>query len=162
PVPFTAVRTADSFWSSRLDRNRQVTIPHNIAESHETRRVANFLVAAHQQQGGMTGYFFNDSDVYKVLEGAAHAMATSPDPRLLDVALKNAALVLATFGPGRNPDPCGHPELELGLLALYRHTHEAKYLDQAQWFVDARGRHEGRRLFGEYAQDHKPVLEQDA
>jgi hypothetical protein len=82
---------------------------------------------------------------------------------LLNVALKNADLVLKTFGPapGQLKLPPGHEEIEIGLVKLYRTTGERKYLDQAKFFIDQRGNAAGHKLYGTYAQDHKPVVEQD-
>src|SRR5690606_7529263 len=67
----------------------------------------------------------------------------------------------ATFGPGKHPHPPGHPEIEIGLAKLYELTGDQKYLDLLRFFVDARGNAEGgRSLYGDYAQDAVPVLEQ--
>ena len=82
---------------------------------------------------------------------------------LLDVVLKSADLILRTFHPKGLPIPPGHQEIELGLIKLYEMTGEAKYLNQAKYFLEIRGRGKeltGRNSWGEYAQDHKPVLEQ--
>lgn len=79
---------------------------------------------------------------------------------LLDVALKSAALLLKEFGPGKRTNPPGHQEVEIGLVKLYRLTGEKKYLDLAKFFIDARGRADNRKLYGEYSQDHKPLVEQ--
>ncbi len=82
---------------------------------------------------------------------------------LLDVALKSAGLVLRTFGPAGLQIPPGHQEIELGLIKLYEVTGDAGYLNQARYFLELRGRGKeltGRDSWGEYAQDHKPVLEQ--
>ena len=92
----------------------------------------------------------------------AHHKATGKRT-LLDVALRSAGLVLRTFGPTGLQIPPGHQEIELGLLKLYQVTGEKRYLDQAQYFLGLRGRGKeltGRDSWGEYAQDHKPVLEQ--
>jgi DUF1680 family protein len=80
--------------------------------------------------------------------------------KLLDVARKAADHVLDIFGPDKRQDTSGHEELELALVRLYQATGEQKYLDQAKFFLDVRGRADKRKLFGEYAQDHKPVREQ--
>src|SRR5262249_2830180 len=55
---------------------------------------------------------------------------------------------------------CGHEEVELALVKLYRATGQKRYLEQAQFFLDVRGRADLRKLYGEYAQDHKPVRDQ--
>lgn len=90
---------------------------------------------------------------------AAHYEATGKRT-LLDVALRSAGLVLATFGPDARRDVPGHQEIEIGLVKLFRVTGERRYLDQAEFFLEERGRPVGRTSYGEYAQDHKPVAEQ--
>lgn len=93
---------------------------------------------------------------------AAHYRATGKRT-LLDIALKSAELVLRTFNPQGLQLPPGHQEVELGLIALFNVTGDARYLKQAKYFLDLRGRGKeltGRDSWGEYAQDHKPVLEQ--
>jgi hypothetical protein len=80
---------------------------------------------------------------------------------LLKVALKSADLIAAEFGPGKRTNPPGHQEVEIGLVKLYRLTGKKKYLDLAKFFLDMRGREQGRKLYGEYSQDHKPVIEQE-
>ncbi len=82
PVPFTDVKLADRFWAPRLEINRTVTIPHCIKECEDTGRIRNFEVAAGLVKGKHEGYFFNDSDVYKVIEAAAYSLAIHPDPKL--------------------------------------------------------------------------------
>jgi len=82
PVPFTAVRFADGFWKQRLDTNRTVTVRYDLAKCEETGRLDNFAKAAGRMQGPFRGIPFDDSDVYKVIEGAAYTLATHPDPEL--------------------------------------------------------------------------------
>ncbi|MDO4569070.1 MAG: glycoside hydrolase family 127 protein [Planctomycetia bacterium] len=92
----------------------------------------------------------------------AHYLATGKR-NLLDVALKSADLICATFGVDKSQNwPPGHQEIEIGLAKLYRLTGEKKYLDTARYFLDIRGPHEGRTYpaYGGYSQDHLPVLEQ--
>jgi DUF1680 family protein len=79
---------------------------------------------------------------------------------LLEVALKNAELLLSVFGPGKNRSVPGHQEVEIGLVKLYLLTKDKKYLDLAKFFLDERGRQDGHKLYGTYSQDHKPVIEQ--
>lgn len=92
----------------------------------------------------------------------AHYEATG-ETAFLDVARKSADLLLETFGPGKLEIPPGHPEVELGLVKLYRATHDKRYLDLAKYFLDIRGTPTKDRpqLWGEYSQDHKPLREQD-
>ncbi|MEW6073834.1 MAG: beta-L-arabinofuranosidase domain-containing protein [Planctomycetota bacterium] len=89
----------------------------------------------------------------------AHHLATGKRS-LLDVAIKNADLVDATFGPGKREEPPGHQVIEIGLAKLYRVTGEEKYLRLAKFFLAVRGRHGDRPQWGTYTQDHLPVLEQ--
>lgn len=82
PVPFTDVAITDAFWRPRLETHRQVTLPYCFRKCEETRRIANFDKAAGIVPGAHEGIFFNDSDVYKVLEGAAYVLASAPDAEL--------------------------------------------------------------------------------
>ena len=232
PVPFTMVTLNDAFWSPRMETNRKVTIPYAYEKCRETGRLDNFAFAGGLKQGFQTGYRFNDSDVYKVIEGAAYTLRLHDDPALeaytdsvialieaaqeddgyiftaktafngkhpsvrtdkrwdnirhdhelycaghmyeaaaayyqatgkrkfLDMALKNADLVDSVFGPEGNRHPPGHQEIEIGLARLYRLTGEKRYLDLAKFFLDVRGDSTGHELYGEYAQDHLPLLQQ--
>ena len=90
---------------------------------------------------------------------AAWKQATGRD-NLLDVAKKSFKLINTVFGPGRRRDVPGHQVIEIGLAKLFRLTGDKKYLDLAKFFLNERGRPEGRKLYGEYSQDHKPVTEQ--
>ena len=233
PVPFNHIHVEDGFWTPRLETSRTVTIPYCFQKCEETDRISNFEKAAGLKEGGHEGIYFNDSDVYKVMEGAAYSLQVRPDTMMrlyldkliaimdgaqwedgylytfysiperqsekrwtdirtrheqycmghmyeaavahyqvtgdrsfLDVATQNADLICDVFGPGKRTDPPGHQEIEIGLCRLYRATGEDKYLDQAKFLLDQRGRR-GKRgsngdgdLYGEYAQDHKPVTEQ--
>lgn len=93
-------------------------------------------------------------------EAAAAYYEATGKRALLDIAEKSVRLLLREFGPGLRQDPPGHEEIEIGLVKLYRVTGEKKYLDLAKFFIDARGRSGLRKLYGEYSQDHKPLVEQ--
>jgi uncharacterized protein len=82
PLPFTAVTIDDAFWSPRIETNRTVTVPYDFAKCEETGRIANFARAAGRQGGAHEGIFFNDSDVFKVIEGAAYSLMLQPDEAL--------------------------------------------------------------------------------
>ncbi len=79
PVPFNHVQVQDGFWTPRLEINRTVTIPYCFEKCEETDRISNFEKAAGLKQGKHEGIYFNDSDVYKVMEGAAYALQVRPD-----------------------------------------------------------------------------------
>src|SRR5690606_11530631 len=68
----------------------------------------------------------------------AQARATG-DTALLDVAVRLADHLAATFGEDRRHDVDGHPVVEMALVELYRETCEARYLELARYFVEARG-----------------------
>jgi DUF1680 family protein len=88
PVPFTAVQCADAFWAPRIEINRTVTIPFAFQQCEETGRVDNFRRAAAILRGDTLvdrtppGFPFDDTDVYKVIEGAAYALRVHSDPSL--------------------------------------------------------------------------------
>jgi DUF1680 family protein len=82
PVPFTSVKVDSTFWSPRMKTNRETTVRYCFDKCEETGRIANFEVAGGLKEGGFTGIYFNDSDVFKVIEGAAYTLALHPDPEL--------------------------------------------------------------------------------
>ena len=102
---------------------------------------------------------YNAGHMYEA--GVAHYLATGKT-ELLNVCIKNADLICATFHAGGLTEPPGHQEIELGLVKLYRATGDQKYLDQAKYFLDLRGRNlQERSSSGPYNQDHLPVIEQE-
>ena len=104
---------------------------------------------------------YNVGHLYEA--AAAHFIATGKS-NLLNIAIKNAELILSTFGPDKLQIPPGHQEIELGLEKLYEVTGQDKYLKLAKYFLDIRGKGKeltGRDSWGEYAQDHLPVIEQN-
>ena len=228
-VSFTEVTIADDFWAPRLETNRKVTIAYDFEKCEQTGRIDNFAKAGGLMEGEFEGIYFNDSDLYKVIEGAAYSLKIHPDPELekyvdgviekiaaaqwedgylytfyslpqrqpekrwtdvrnkhelycaghffeaavayyqatgkrkiLDVAIRLADYIDSVFGPGKKHDVPGHEEIEIGLVKLYGVTGERRYLALAKFFLDERGRPHGRELYGDYCQDHKPVVEQNA
>ena len=96
PVPFTAVKLTDNFWAPRIKKNASVTIPIAFGFCESTGRVKNFEIAAGRDTGKFqTIYPFDDSDVYKIIEGASYSLQTFPDPKLevyLDTLIKKIGL----------------------------------------------------------------------
>jgi uncharacterized protein len=90
---------------------------------------------------------------------AAHFLATGKR-NLLDIALKNADLLVANFGPGKLTVPPGHQIVETGLIKLYQLTKKEAYLQLARYFLDWRGDKRTHELYGAYNQDHLPVIDQ--
>jgi len=83
PVPFTSVKLTDDFWSPRINRNATVTIPIAFSYCESTGRVKNFEIAGGLDTGRFqTIYPFDDSDVFKIMEGASYSLQTYPDPDL--------------------------------------------------------------------------------
>ena len=101
--------------------------------------------------------------------GVAHFEATGKRT-LLDVAVRLADCIDGVFGRGKRRGCCGHEEIELALVKLYRATREERYLRLAEFFIDTRGQEpntflleakELNRPFDPaYCQAHKPVREQ--
>ena len=83
PVPFTEVRVTDDFWSQRIRTNHEVTIPIAIQKSEETGRIDNFRIAGGLKEGIFRSPFpFDDSDIYKIIEGAAYSLQMFPDAEM--------------------------------------------------------------------------------
>jgi len=215
PVPFTQVHVDDVFWAPKMETNRTVTVPFALDKNEETGRVDNFRKAAGLMKGAFQGKRYNDSDIFKVMEGAAYTLMLHSDPGLkkrlddliviigkaqeadgyiytnrtidpknpapgagkerwsnlrvshefynvghmyeasaahflatgergfLDIAIKNADLLVRTFGPGKKRAFPGHQEIEIGLAKLYRATGKRAYLDLAKFFLDERGHYFG-------------------
>jgi len=235
-VPFNEVNIDDHFWLPKIETNRTVTIPASFAKCEEMGRMDNFLIAGGKMEGPVKGEMpFDDTDVYKIIEGASYSLTTTPDPELddyvdsvigliavgqeadgylttyktidttyapagwcppggrwehlecshelynsghlfeaaaahyratgktnfLDIATKNADLLVKVFGAEGNTQVPGHQIVETGLIKLYLITHKQAYLDLARHFLDTRGDSTKRELWGSYNQDHKPVTEQD-
>ena len=82
-VPFTKVKITDKFWAPRLETVRNVTLPYTFEQSEATGRVKNFEIAGGTAEGAFCGqYAFDDSDVYKIIEGAAYSLQVHPDPKM--------------------------------------------------------------------------------
>lgn len=83
PVNFSKVKIDDQFWLPRMKTHAAVTLPACIHQSeHETHRIKNFAIAAGMEDGEFKGLVYDDSDVYKMLEGAAYSLMNNPNPEL--------------------------------------------------------------------------------
>ena len=78
-VNFTDVTLQDNFWLPRVNINREATIPHSFEKCEETGRVKNFQLAAQHAGKFCTAFPFDDSDIYKILEGASYSLNIHPD-----------------------------------------------------------------------------------
>lgn len=246
-VPFTAVKIApNTFWGDRIQAAREVTIPLAFSKCETEHRFKNFEMAAytlqHPDHPGLQtpewdvskfmGFAFDDTDVYKTIEGASYVLQTFPDAKLeayidsvldvvaaaqepdgylytartinphhphraagsqrwsavergshelynlghmvdaacahyqatgstkfLDIAKRYAECVLREVGPNEgqaNVVP-GHQIAEMALARLYVLTGDARYLDEAKYLLDYRGKTARKNV---YSQSDKPVVEQ--
>ncbi|MFV0591584.1 MAG: glycoside hydrolase family 127 protein [Draconibacterium sp.] len=82
-VPFNRVQLDDHFWLPKIKVNRDATIPAAFKKCEEMGRLDNFLIAGGKMPGPVKGEMpFDDTDVYKTIEGAAYSLTTFPDPKL--------------------------------------------------------------------------------
>lgn len=243
PLALETVEITGGFWAPILETSRKATLPHSLNFCEKTGRMENFSRAAGLSEGPHKGERYNDSDVYKILEGASYHLQNERDRDLedyldsiialiaaaqeedgylytsriidpdnnipgsgqkrwedvwishelynaghlyeaavayydatgkreiLEVALKNADLVVSVFNDNGLTLAPGHQEIEIGLMKLYRATGEKKYMDQAMFFLNQRGKKvdrepepEGTRfeIYNEpsYLQYHLPVRQQ--
>lgn len=135
------------------------------------------LAAAQQPDGYLNSYFqvvapnkrWTDLDHghemycagHLIQAAVAHHRATG-STSLLDIAVRFADYIAGIFGPDGRHDTCGHPQIEMALVELYRETGAGRYLKLAQFLVDQRGRGKmaGLGPYGpEYHQDRVPVRE---
>lgn len=107
---------------------------------------------------GCSHELYNSGHMFEA--AAAHYQATGKR-NFLDIALKNADLLVAVFGPGKNQDIPGHQVVETGLIKLYSITGKEEYLKLARHFLDSRGDSTRREIRGSYSQDHMPVVQQE-
>jgi len=83
PVSFTDITLTDDFYSSRIETNRTVTIPYGFEKCEKEGRIRNFARAGGLLEGEYEGKMpFDDSDIYKIIEGASYSLTVHPDPEL--------------------------------------------------------------------------------
>lgn len=94
-VPFTQVHINDRFWAPRIETNRTVSIPSAFRESEKSGRFDNFALAGGLIQGEHQGDFpFDDTDPYKIIEGASYSLAVKYDAKL-DAYLDSVICLIA-------------------------------------------------------------------
>ena len=165
PVPFTSVKVTDAFWGQRLKASREVTVPLAFSKCEETGRYDNFVKAAHpSDEYDIKGFSFDDTDVYKTIEGASYLLQTYPDQKL--EAYIDSVLVLVaaaqepdgylytarTMNPGHPHEWAGNARWEKveelshefynlghmveGAIAHYQATGKRSFLDIAIRYAD--------------------------
>ncbi|WPV65740.1 glycoside hydrolase family 127 protein [Chitinophaga sp. LS1] len=113
PVAFTQVKVSDNFWAPKIRVNAEVTIPYTLEQCRKTGRIDNFRRAAHTIPGdSMTEYTFDDTDLYKVIEGASYGLQVKKNPELE----KYLDSLIAIIGAAQEKD---------GYLYTFRTVHSA-------------------------------------
>ena len=119
PIPFTQVAIQDEFWNPRINTAVNTTIAYDFEKCEETGRIDNFAKAGGLMEGKHQGIFYDDSDVFKVVEGAAYALQIAPNVELdayLDALIAKFAAAqeadgylytARTIDPAKAPEPCG-------------------------------------------------------
>ncbi len=101
PVPFTQVHLTDDFWQPRLQTNATVTIPYILAQCRKHGRIDNFLMASGKiKPGKMTDFPFDDTDLYKLIEGASYSLQENYNASLD----KQMDTLIAIIGAAQEPD----------------------------------------------------------
>ncbi|UOE51210.1 glycoside hydrolase family 127 protein [Mucilaginibacter sp. SMC90] len=101
PVAFTSVHVNDNFWQPKMEVNATVTIPYVLAQCKANGRMDNFLRAAKKLDGDKLSEFpFDDTDVYKAIEGASYSMQNKKNPQL-DKAIDS---LITIIGAAQEPD----------------------------------------------------------
>lgn len=93
-VPFNQVHVKNGFWADKLEINAKATLWHNFRQCEETGRIDNFAVAGGLKDGEHIGIYFNDSDVFKAVEGASYTYALTKNPAI-DKYLDSLILLFA-------------------------------------------------------------------
>ncbi len=144
PVPFTDVRVTGGFWQQRQQTNQRVTLPFALQQCEESGRVKNFDLAAEVLRRRAAGekdfqikpptiYPFDDTDVYKAIEGAAYVLSMQRDAAL-EARLDDW---IARVGAAQEAD---------GYLFTFRTMHPDtpghKWVGQQRWDLDPKLSHE--------------------
>ncbi|MBP3964032.1 glycoside hydrolase family 127 protein [Paenibacillus sp. DLE-14] len=98
-IPFTSVEIKDAFWRPRLEVLKNVTVRTCLDQCEATGRITNFAKAGGLMEGEHEGMYYNDSDLYKVIEGAAYALMLERDPSLEAELDRIIALIHAAQEP---------------------------------------------------------------
>lgn len=109
PVPFQHVTLGGPFWETRMLAVRTATLNANREQCEKTGRLANFDRAASKVRGEANpgefqGLLFNDSDVYKMMEGWAYVIAHEPDPRRRTKLEQDLEALIARVSAAQWPD----------------------------------------------------------
>jgi DUF1680 family protein len=133
PVTFNHVHVNDQFWAPRIEVNAEITIPYVLQKCRETGRVDNFLKAAGKKPPtNLTEYPFDDSDVFKVIEGVSYSLQTKANASLE----RSLDTLIQIIGEAQEPD---------GYLYTFRTMKPEKlhpWISQKRWEKDSDLSHE--------------------
>jgi len=133
PVSFTNVKVTDHFWAPRIELNQRVTIPIAMDQCYKTGRVENFKIAAKLTKGKFQSeYPFDDSDIYKIIEGASYSLQTNPDAQLE----KRIDSLIYYIGMAQEPD--GYLYTNRTIDSLHMHP----WVGKKRWEKDPELSHE--------------------
>ncbi|WP_367868250.1 glycoside hydrolase family 127 protein [Pedobacter sp. WC2423] len=133
PVAFTQVHVNDQFWAPKMEINAKVTIPHTLQQCKMDGRIDNFLRASKTIPGDkLTVFPFDDTDIYKVIEGASYAIQMKADP----VMEKYVDTLISIIGAAQEKD---------GYLYTFRTVNAAKpheWIGSKRWEKEEELSHE--------------------
>ncbi len=106
PVPFTAVSVTDgTFWGQRLKAAREVTVPLAFSKCESEGRYKNFVQCQHPSPDyPPSGFSFDDTDVYKTVEGASYMLMTMQNKAERARLVNYMDSVLDIVGKAQEPD----------------------------------------------------------
>ena len=168
---FKAVASAACWLAVRPDRKLEGYLDGLIAKIAAAQRPSGYLNTYHILKHRRAWADVHKNELFQagvLIEAGVTYFQATGKRSLLDVAIRYADHIDDTFGPqpGKKKDPPDHQQIELALVRLSRITGKKRYLRLARFFLEQRGRTNGRKIFTiadgpKYFQDHKPVVEQD-
>src|SRR5215212_12012989 len=145
-VNFTSVKFMDNFWMPRMRVNYESTIPASFERCESTGRVKNFEMAAIHSGKFCTVFPFDDTDIYKTIEGASFSLSLYPDPKLslyIDTLIDKVGKAQEPDGylyTARTIDPA-HPHAWSGKVRWSKEREQSHELYNAGHLYEAAAAH---------------------